>query len=140
MARKSVISEQTAQEIKEYYEAGFRFCEIANMTGIHQSTVRMHLLRNGLLKDDNSKEMSAPADEAKKEQPKDAERVPETESKPDTSTQKREDTYVPKEKTLKDFKSRDMIKHLYDMGYRIKDNQLICLVPQVVNVKDIIGN
>jgi len=34
---------------------------------------------------------------------------------------------------------REMIKHLYSLGYRIKDNQLIVLVEQKVNLKDIIN-
>lgn len=33
---------------------------------------------------------------------------------------------------------RDMIKALYDMGYRIENNQLVCYVKQVVKVSDII--
>ena len=130
---KSVISPQTAQEIIEYYAAGFRVCEITNMTGIKQSTVRMFLnrnedkikkereLQNDLMKvtvKPNSETKALPA-ESKEEQPAPA-------------------PAPVKEKTLKDFKSRDMIKYLYDMGYRIENNQLVCLVKQVVNVKDII--
>lgn len=34
---------------------------------------------------------------------------------------------------------REMIKKLYDMGYRIEDNILVCYVKQTVNVKDIIN-
>ena len=44
-----------------------------------------------------------------------------------------------KEKTLKDFSAREMIKHLYNLGYRIEDNKLVCYVKQAVNVKDIIN-
>ena len=44
-----------------------------------------------------------------------------------------------KEKTLEDFSARDMIRHLYKLGYRIEDNKLVCLVKQTVNVKDIIN-
>lgn len=44
-----------------------------------------------------------------------------------------------KEKTLFDFQPRDMIRHLYNLGYRIEDNKLVCIVKQVVNVKDIIN-
>ncbi len=33
---------------------------------------------------------------------------------------------------------RDMIKALYDMGYRIENNQLVCYVKQIVKVSDII--
>ena len=33
---------------------------------------------------------------------------------------------------------REMIKHLYTLGYRIKNNELVVLVEQKVNIKDII--
>lgn len=44
-----------------------------------------------------------------------------------------------KEKTLFDFMPRDMIKHLYNLGYRIEDNKLVYIVKQTVNLKDIIN-
>lgn len=47
-------------------------------------------------------------------------------------------TPAPKEKTLKDFTAREMIKYLYNLGYRIENNTLVCYVKQAVNVKDII--
>ena len=34
---------------------------------------------------------------------------------------------------------REMIKKLYDMGYRIENNKLVCIVKQVVNLQDIIN-
>lgn len=34
---------------------------------------------------------------------------------------------------------RDMIKALYDMGYRIENNQLVCYVRQTVKMSDIIN-
>lgn len=44
-----------------------------------------------------------------------------------------------KEKTLDDFPPRELIKNLYERGYRIENGKLICIVHQVVNVKDIIN-
>lgn len=44
-----------------------------------------------------------------------------------------------REKTLDDFQPRELIKHLYKLGYRIEDNRLVCYVRQTVNVKDIIN-
>ena len=35
---------------------------------------------------------------------------------------------------------REMIKRLYDLGYRIEDNKIVCYVKQTVNVQDIINN
>ena len=34
---------------------------------------------------------------------------------------------------------RDMIKALYDAGYRIEDNQVVCYVRQVVKIGDIVN-
>lgn len=47
-------------------------------------------------------------------------------------------TVPPREKTLRDFDPRDMIRHLYNMGYRIENNMLVCIVRQKVNIKDIL--
>ena len=41
-------------------------------------------------------------------------------------------------KTVK-MEPREMIKALYDMGYRIENNQLVCHVRQVVKLQDIIN-
>ena len=51
-----------------------------------------------------------------------------------------EDAKVIITKTLDDFTPREIIKHMYRLGYRIEDNQLVCIVKQKVNVKDIIEN
>ena len=40
--------------------------------------------------------------------------------------------------TLKDFQPREIIKYLYSIGYRIENNQLVCHVKQVVNMKSIL--
>jgi len=38
----------------------------------------------------------------------------------------------------KEMSPREMIKRLYDMGYRIEDNQLVCYVKKTVKIQDII--
>ena len=45
-----------------------------------------------------------------------------------------------KEKTLNDYPARELIKNLYDRGYRLENGKLICIVHQVVNINDIIKN
>ena len=45
-----------------------------------------------------------------------------------------------KQKTLDDFKPREMIKHLYNLGYRIIDGDLYLVQQTLVNPKDIILN
>lgn len=49
-------------------------------------------------------------------------------------------TVVYKNKTLDDFNPRDMIKYLYNLGFRIKNNKLVCIIEKTVNLKDIIEN
>lgn len=39
----------------------------------------------------------------------------------------------------KELTPREMIKKLYDLGYRIEDNKLVCYVKQVVKLNDIIN-
>ena len=48
-------------------------------------------------------------------------------------------TILPEVKT-KELTPREMIKKLYDMGYRIENNQLICIQKVVVKLNDIINN
>ena len=43
------------------------------------------------------------------------------------------------EKTLDDFKPIEMIKYLYNKGYRIEDNGLYCLIKRPVCLNDILG-
>lgn len=38
----------------------------------------------------------------------------------------------------KDLNPREMIKALYDMGYRIENNQLVCYTKNLVKIQDII--
>lgn len=43
------------------------------------------------------------------------------------------------EKTLADFSARELIKRLYDLGYRIENNSLCCIVKKPVQLSEIIG-
>ena len=56
--------------------------------------------------------------------------------------EKAKESIEPKpEKTLADFSARELIKRLYDLGYRIegKDWNLYCLVKKPIILNDIIG-
>jgi len=44
-----------------------------------------------------------------------------------------------KEKTLDDFKPIEMIKYLYNKGYRIENNGLYCLIKKPVCLSEIVG-
>lgn len=39
---------------------------------------------------------------------------------------------------LREMTPREMIKHLYNLGYRIENNQLVCYTKNVVKIQDII--
>ena len=41
---------------------------------------------------------------------------------------------------LSDFSPRQMIKHLYDLGYRIEDNRIVFIKKEYVNIKSIIND
>lgn len=40
---------------------------------------------------------------------------------------------------LEDFPPREMIKHLYNLGYRIEDNRLVLIRKDYINIKKIIS-
>lgn len=44
-----------------------------------------------------------------------------------------------RQKTLDDFPPREIIKHLYNLGYRIINGKLACVKVSVVNINDIIN-
>lgn len=44
-----------------------------------------------------------------------------------------------KEKTLSDFSPRDIIRHLYDLGYRIENNALVYYSKQYIKLNDIVN-
>lgn len=126
MSRGKDYTTTELAEIKSYLKDGCTFGEIAELMGRSRKSIanviqRMQWTR-GRYRDDVletpevikevSKELTEPAEETK---------------------------FVVKEKTLKDFTAREMIKYLYGLGYRIEDNRLVCYVKQSVNVKDIIN-
>ncbi len=43
------------------------------------------------------------------------------------------------EKSLNDYKPRELIKNLFDRGYRIENGEIVCYVRQIVQLKDIIA-
>ena len=61
----------------------------------------------------------------------------ETPAEQDGTTQK---VAPPSEATRKEMTPREMIKKLYDMGYRIENNKLVCYQKIVVKVDDILND
>ena len=121
MIRKNTLTQEDIQMIVNLYNAGKTAEETAEVTGrtkhaIHQ---RIYLLKKaGQITD---KPNNLP--QSRKLRPTGVIHPVEREEEP-----------VKKEMT-----PRDMIKALYDLGYRIEDNHLVCYVKQTVKLQDIIG-
>lgn len=98
-------------EIIRLREVGYTTGEIAEITGIPRGTITARL-----------SSMKANVNSHEKE------------------TQQVKQVAIPqKEKTLNDFQPRDMIKHLYKLGYRIKDNSLYVMTLQKVNIQSVLS-
>ena len=110
------------KEIVELRNRGFKINEISEIMGIPRGTISCRLSRakrKGLIDiEDGRKNNGA--------KPKEKNPMPEVK-------------VVVQEKTLKDFQPRDMIKHLYNLGYRIKDNELYVMTLQKVNLQSVIN-
>lgn len=102
--------EQEMTEIIKLREEGYKTGEISELTGIPRGTITARLSRMNAIT--NSHEVEA------------------KETKPVAQQ---------KEKTLNDFQPRDMIKHLYNLGYRIKDNSLYVITLQKVNIQSVLS-
>ena len=118
MSRGKEYTTTEIAEIKGYLDSGCTYAEIAELMGRTKKSIEILSYRQGWTKE---RRLRMEAEKAS--------------AMPKTLIEDHEPVM---EKTLKDFKARDMIKYLYDLGYRIEDNKLVCYVKQAVNVKDII--
>ena len=114
-------------EIKGYLKDGCSIAEIAELMGRSKKSIENTILRQGWTRG-RFRESSDNAVPVWKTT------VVETEQE-----LKKNEPVPVKEKTLSDFSPREIIRYMYNLGYRIEDNKLVCLVKQVVNVKDIIN-
>ena len=120
MARGKDYTTTELAEIKGYLKDGCNYAEIGELMGRTRKSIEQLALRQGWTRGRfrESSDNDVPVWK--------------------TTVAENEPAPV-KEKTLSDFQPRDMIRHLYKLGYRIENNQLVCIVRQVVNVKDIIN-
>ena len=114
MARGKDYTTTELAEIKGYLKDGCSYDEIAELMGRSKKSIENTVLRQGWTRGRFNDE-------------------------PSTQKQTIVEQATVKEKTLKDFPAREMIKYLYSLGYRIEDNKLVCYVKQAVNIKDIIN-
>ena len=130
MARYPFWTKEEEAELRGYLKDGFSYEEIAELMGRTKMSVSNHAKQKGWGVKQNKKQNFPPNVQ---------EKIDKVVEKKETPTTIVVSPAPVKEKTLKDFQPRDMIKYLYDMGYRIEDGKLVCLVKQVVNLKDIIN-
>lgn len=127
-------------EIKSFLKDGLTYDEVAELTGRSKKAITNLASRqgwtNGRYKSDATDASSW--DTILKTQETE---LPFAENTKTLDEIKQETPTPVKEKTLADFRPRDIIKHLYNLGYRIKgsDWRLVCTVEQTVNLKDIIN-
>ena len=129
MARYPLWTNKEEAELKGYLKDGFTYDEIAELMGRTKVSVSNYAKRRGWGVRQNRQKFSA--DVQKK--------IDAVVEKKETPTTIVVSPAPVKEKTLKDFTPREIIKHMYSLGYRIEDGKLVCLVKQVVNLKDIIN-
>lgn len=129
MARGKDYTTTELAEIKGYLKDGCNYAEIAELMGRSKKSIENTVLRQGWTHG-RFKESSDNVDPVWKTT------VVETEQE-----LKKTESVPVKEKTLFDFPPREIIRHLYNLGYRIKgsDWKLVCMVEQTVNLKDIIN-
>lgn len=120
---------QMAQMRKE----GASYQEIAEMFGHSKFSVQKKLSEMGVLgkqPEPLKKKKGQPAAEVAKTIP------PMEEAKPKPSAAA--PVVSSKKVTLDDFSPREMIKHLYNLGYRIENNAIVFYQRQVVNIKSVL--
>lgn len=129
MARGKDYTTTEIAEIKGYLKDGCNYAEIGELMGRTRKSIEQLVLRQGWTRGRfrESSDNVAPVWKTT---------VVETEQE-----LKKTESVPVKEKTLFDFPPREIIRHLYNLGYRIKgsDWKLVCTVEQTVNLKDIIN-
>ena len=119
MATGKSYTQDELEQMREMRKQGATYKEIADMFGRSENAVMVKFSNMGW-----SSEGATPA-------PKSVD-----ESKP------KELTTVPdklvRKLQLSDFSPREMIKYLYNLGYRIKNNKLVFVTEKVVNMKAVL--
>ena len=133
MARGREITTTELAEIRSFVKDGCTAAEIGELMGRSKKAVQ-GIIQRFHLREVAPKPVELP-ESVKAMLPKEENSV--TEPKPAPVIEKE---VKPKETTLFDFDPRDIIKHLYNLGYRIENNQLVCVIKKTVNIRDIIKN
>lgn len=119
------IKKYSDKQVKEWYELrkdGMMYSDISKLTGIPEGTLRSSLSRYRAMLDIEKKIADAGVTLHKDDEPE-AAAIP-----------------APvKEKTLSDFSPRDMLKHLYNLGYRLDEKGIYFIKKERVNLQSVIN-
>lgn len=147
MSRGKDYTTTEINEIRSFIKDGLTYAEVGELVGRSKKSIENLVQRKGWTHgryNDEPKKDQEPAwneilkaQEVKQEEPTLEMEVEEVVEEKATPFVKVEPV---KEKTLNDYSARELIKNLYDRGYRIENGKLICIVHQVVNINDIIKN
>lgn len=135
-----LFSQKTINEMLEYRKAGFTFREIFEIVGSNEKSVKNWFARNYSREERMAMVKNNPKIhfiDSKEEKKQSTTTNNTTEM---NSIQNQPVSVQPKEKTLKDFQARDIIKYLYKLGYRIENNKLVFIQKVPVLIEDILNS
>lgn len=111
-------TQEELEQMREMRKQGATYKEIADMFGRTENSIMVKFSNMGWSVANPSK-----AKRLQAEQPKELTTVPDK---------------LVRKLQLSDFEPREMIKYLYNLGYRIKNNKLVFVTEKVVNMKAVL--
>lgn len=117
-ANAKPYTQKELEQMREMRKQGATYKEIADMFGRTENGVMVKFSNMGWSVANPSK-----ANRTQAEQPKELTTVPDK---------------LVRKLQLSDFEPREMIKYLYNLGYRIKNNKLVFVTEKVVNMKAVL--
>lgn len=121
-AKAKHYTQEELEQMREMRKQGATYKEIADMFGRTENSIMVKFSAMGWAKSVDSGARIAPANS-------DPSKPKELTSVPDRLVRKLQ---------LSDFEPREMIKYLYNLGYRIKNNKLVFVTEKVVNMKAVL--
>lgn len=117
-ANAKPYTQEELEQMREMRKQGATYKEIADMFERTKNAVMVKFSQMGWSVTNPSK-----AKRSQAEQPKELTTVPDK---------------LVRKLQLSDFEPREMIKYLYNLGYRIKNNKLVFVTEKVVNMKAVL--
>lgn len=117
-ANAKPYTQEELEQMREMRKQGATYKEIADMFGRTENAVMVKFSQMGWSVTNPSKAKRLQAEQQK-----------ELTTVPDKLVRKLQ---------LSDFEPREMIKYLYNLGYRIKNNKLVFVTEKVVNMKAVL--